>query len=51
VEGRPLVRCGDGWLEVLRVQPEGRKAIDGRSFVNGMVGLAGAIFGEIPGDS
>ena len=51
VEGRPLVRCGDGWLEVLRVQPEGRKAIDGRSFVNGMAGLAGAIFGEIPGDS
>ena len=46
VEGRPLVRCGDGWLELLRVQPEGRKAMDGRSFVNGTAGISGAFFGD-----
>jgi methionyl-tRNA formyltransferase len=45
IGGRPVVRCGDGWLELLRVQPEGRKVMDGRSFVNGTAGLAGAMFG------
>ena len=34
-QGRLLVRAGDGWLEILKLQPEGRKAVDGRSFVNG----------------
>ena len=33
--GRLLVGTGDGWLEILKLQPEGRKAVDGRSFVNG----------------
>ncbi|MEJ7595159.1 MAG: methionyl-tRNA formyltransferase [Planctomycetaceae bacterium] len=33
--GRLLVAAGDGWLEILKLQPEGRKAVDGRSFVNG----------------
>jgi methionyl-tRNA formyltransferase len=46
IGGRPVVRCGDGWLELLRVQPEGRKVMDGRSFVNGTAGLAGAMFGD-----
>ncbi|HQX50724.1 MAG TPA: methionyl-tRNA formyltransferase [Planctomycetaceae bacterium] len=32
---RLLVRSGDGWLEILKLQPEGRKATDGRSFING----------------
>jgi len=34
-QGRLLVGAGDGWLEILKLQPEGRKAVDGRSFVNG----------------
>ena len=33
--GRLFVATGDGWLEILRLQPEGRKSTDGRSFVNG----------------
>ena len=46
VEGRPVVCCGDGWLELLRVQPDGRRAMDGRSFVNGTAGLDGSRFGD-----
>ena len=34
-QGRLLVAAGDGWLEILKLQPEGRKAVDGRSFLNG----------------
>lgn len=34
-DGRFVVRTGDGWLEILKIQPEGRKAVDGRSFING----------------
>jgi methionyl-tRNA formyltransferase len=33
--GRPVVSAGDGWLEILRIQPEGRKSVDGRAFLNG----------------
>jgi methionyl-tRNA formyltransferase len=34
-KGRPLVSTADGWLEIVRIQPEGRKSVDGRSFLNG----------------
>lgn len=34
-DGRPLVWTSDGWLEILRIQPDGRKSSDGRSFLNG----------------
>lgn len=34
-EGRLFAATGDGWLEIVRIQPEGRKAVDGRAFVNG----------------
>jgi methionyl-tRNA formyltransferase len=34
-DGRLLVRVGDGWLEVVRIQPEGRKAMDGPDFLRG----------------
>ena len=34
-DGRPLVWTSDGWLEIVRIQPEGRKSSDGRSFLNG----------------
>ena len=42
--GRPYVRAGDGWLEILRIHPDGRKAVDGRAFVNGYGLLGGAVF-------
>lgn len=32
---RLLVATGDGWLEILQIQPNGRKSTDGRSFLNG----------------
>lgn len=35
LQGKMLVSTGDGWLEILKLQPEGRKAVDGRAFVNG----------------
>lgn len=35
VNGRLIVKTGDAALEVLTIQPEGRKAVDGRSFLNG----------------
>lgn len=34
-QGRPCVRTDDGWVEILRIQPDGRKSVDGRSFLNG----------------
>lgn len=34
-QGRLFAATGDGWLEILRIQPDGRKSMDGRSFVNG----------------
>jgi len=34
-DGRLLARASDGWLEIVRIQPEGRKSSDGRSFLNG----------------
>ncbi len=34
-QGRLLVATGDGWLEIVKLQPEGRKVVDGRSFLNG----------------
>ncbi len=30
-----FVGTRDGWMEILRLQPEGRKSTDGRSFANG----------------
>jgi methionyl-tRNA formyltransferase len=33
--GRLFAFAGDGWVEVLQLQVEGRKPVDGRSFVNG----------------
>ena len=33
--GHLFVTTGDGWLEILRLQPEGGKSVDVRSFANG----------------
>ncbi len=35
VEGAPCVRCGDGWIEMLEAQSEGRKRIEGSKYVQG----------------
>lgn len=36
VEGRVLrVGCGEGWLELLEVQPEGKKRMTAQEFING----------------
>jgi methionyl-tRNA formyltransferase len=35
-EGRLLARCADGWLELLELQLEGKKAMDGESFARGL---------------
>ena len=34
--GRLLVRGEDGWLELLSLQPEGKKAMDGEAFARGL---------------
>ncbi|MBK8497746.1 MAG: methionyl-tRNA formyltransferase [Flavobacteriales bacterium] len=35
-QGRLLVRAQDGWLDILELQPEGRKRMDAASFVRGL---------------
>ena len=34
-DGRLFTAAADGWLEILRIQPDGRKSMDGCSFING----------------
>lgn len=34
--GRALVACGEGWLELLQVQPENRKPLAASDFLNGL---------------
>ncbi|RIV28268.1 methionyl-tRNA formyltransferase [Alicyclobacillaceae bacterium I2511] len=33
---RPWVRCGDGWMQLVTVQPEGRKAMDAADWWRGL---------------
>jgi hypothetical protein len=33
--GRLMVQCGAGFLEVLRVKPEGKKEMGAAAFING----------------
>jgi methionyl-tRNA formyltransferase len=40
------VRCADTALELLQVVPEGKKPMDGHSFINGFHPQTGEIFGE-----
>ncbi len=47
--GRLLVRCKDGWLEVLRLQATGRKPLDAAAFVCGRQECDGAVL-ECPGE-
>ena len=41
-----LVACADGALELLQVVPQGKKAMDGPSFINGFKPQVGEILGE-----
>jgi len=51
-EGRGLiVRTGDGGLELVRVQPEGRSRMDGAEFMRGYRPAAGDRFGAPDGES
>ncbi|MCE2517898.1 MAG: methionyl-tRNA formyltransferase [Alphaproteobacteria bacterium] len=36
-EGGPLIRCRDGAIELITVQPQGKAAMSGRDFLNGNV--------------
>jgi methionyl-tRNA formyltransferase len=45
-KSRLLVKCAKAAIELLEVVPEGRKAMDGRSFINGFRPQAGEIFGK-----
>jgi len=45
-KARLLVKCAKSAIELLEVVPEGRKAMDGRSFINGFRPLAGEMFGK-----
>jgi methionyl-tRNA formyltransferase len=42
-----LVACADSALELLQVVPEGKKAMDGPSFINGFKPKVGEILGEM----
>jgi methionyl-tRNA formyltransferase len=33
--GGPVVACGDGWLELTKLQPEGGRAMDGTAYLHG----------------
>jgi methionyl-tRNA formyltransferase len=45
-KSRLLVKCAKAAIELLEVVPEGRNAMDGRSFINGFRPQAGEIFGK-----
>ncbi|MBN8524804.1 MAG: methionyl-tRNA formyltransferase [Planctomycetes bacterium] len=45
VDGRVIVACGDGALELLRVQPQGGKAMEADAFARGRRDLDGAQLG------
>lgn len=45
-EGALLAACGAGWLEILELQPEGRKRQTAREFINGRQPRSGEILGE-----
>jgi len=44
--GQLVIRCADSAVEVQSLIPEGKKAMDGRSFVNGFRPQAAELFGE-----
>lgn len=45
-DGALLAACSAGWLEILELQPEGRKRQTAREFINGRQPRSGEILGE-----
>ena len=46
VEGGTLrAACGSGWLELLELQPEGRKRMTAQEFINGRRPVSGELLG------
>lgn len=45
-KSRLLAKCADSAIELLEVVPAGRKAMDGRSFINGFRPQEGEMFGK-----
>ena len=45
---RLLIQCAESAVEIEELVPEGKKPMDGRSFINGMRPEAGERFGEVP---
>ena len=43
-----LVQCADSAIEITSVIPEGKKQMDGSSFINGFKPYEGEILGEVP---
>ncbi|MFT3885866.1 MAG: methionyl-tRNA formyltransferase [Flavobacteriales bacterium] len=41
VDGRLLIACGEGAVEALEVQPEGKRAMEAAAFINGLRGTDG----------
>jgi methionyl-tRNA formyltransferase len=47
VEGGSLrAACGEGWLELLEVQPEGKRRMSAQDFISGRMPQSGEILGE-----
>ncbi|MCS7324561.1 MAG: methionyl-tRNA formyltransferase [Thermoflexales bacterium] len=46
--GQALVRCGEGWLQLLEVQPEGKRAMPIADFLRGHPRFAGAVLNTKP---
>ena len=47
VKKKLWVSCSNGAIEITQVQPEGKKVMDGKSYINGCRLQCGALFGEI----
>ena len=47
VKKKLWVSCSDGAIEITQVQPEGKKVMDGKSYINGCRLQKGVLFGEI----
>lgn len=46
----PLIACGDGAIRLTKVQPPGKKPMDGKSFLNGHPLAEGTVFSSAPAE-
>ena len=47
-DNRLIVATGDGWLEITRIQPAGKKTMDADAFLRGYPVAVGSRFGPLP---